>query len=321
MSSPPIKILVASATATTGSQVVHALSRAGSQVRAMVRKLDDIRAKALAALPGVEVVVGDFDDAASIAAALAGTKRALLVSGAFSYEQFERETLFIEAAAAAGLEAVVRIGTASPLVKPGTKGAYGRCHHGIDAFIAAMNYKVITLNPNWYLSNWMSSAGEAKATGKISLPVSGTGSKSRFIDPRDVGGAAAAILTLSSSALLPFIEKRNIEVHGPTLVNLSEKAAALSLAVGYKIEINQVPVEAWVATLHSYGLPRVWATSFAETVLQVDGVTPKGYPSPTKGNTMESLDTSPELLAIWKPEYTIHDWANSNEVKAAFTRV
>ena len=53
----------------------------------------------------------------------------------------------------------------------------------------------------------------------------------------------------------------------------------------------------------------------------MDGVTPKGYPSPTKGNTMESLDTSPELLAIWKPEYTIHDWANSNEVKAAFTRV
>jgi uncharacterized protein YbjT (DUF2867 family) len=143
-----LKILVASATATTGSQAVAALSRAGAQVRALVRKLDDPRATALAALPNVELVAGDFDNAASISAALAGVQRALLVSGAFAHEQFERETLFIEAAEAAGLEVVVRIGTASPLVKPGTKGAYGRCHHGIDAFIAAMNYKVVTLNPN-----------------------------------------------------------------------------------------------------------------------------------------------------------------------------
>ena len=213
-------ILVASATATTGSQAVAALSRAGARVRAFVRKLDDPRAKALAALPGVELVAGDFDDAASVARALAGTQRALLVSGAFAYEQFERETLFIEAAAAAGLEVVVRIGTASPLVKPGTKGAYGRCHHGVDAFIASMNYKVVTLNPNWYMSNWLGNAGEAKATGKISLPVAGTGPRARFIDPRDVGGAAAAILTLPSPALAPFIAKRNIEVHGPAAINV-----------------------------------------------------------------------------------------------------
>ena len=47
-------ILVASATATTGSQAVAALSRAGARVRAFVRKLDDPRAKALAALPSLD---------------------------------------------------------------------------------------------------------------------------------------------------------------------------------------------------------------------------------------------------------------------------
>lgn len=82
-----------------------------------------------------------------------------------------------------------------------------------------------------------------------------------------------------------------------------------------------MPVEAWVATLQSYGLPRVWATSFAETVLQADGVTPKGYPAPKAGDaTMEGLDTSPELLAIWKPAHSVQDWANSAEVKAAFAK-
>lgn len=142
-------ILVAAATANTGAETVKALSAAGAKVRAMVRKLDDPRAAALAALPGVELVQGDFDDSNSVAAALKGVKRALLVSGAFAYEQFERETLFIEAAAAAGIEAIVRIGTFTPLTKPGTKGAYGRTHHGVESFADANGYPVITLRPSW----------------------------------------------------------------------------------------------------------------------------------------------------------------------------
>ncbi len=114
-----------------------------------MRKLDDPRAAPLEALPGVELVAGDFDDGASIAAALVGVQRALLVSGAFSHDQFERETRFIEAAAAAGIEITVRIATASSLTKPGSKGAYGRAHHGIQTFINDMCYKVVDLNPNW----------------------------------------------------------------------------------------------------------------------------------------------------------------------------
>ena len=144
-------ILIASATATTGLATARALAAraGGARVRAMVRKMQDPRAVALGALAGVEVVLGDFDNATTIRSALVGVSRCLLVSGAFAYEQFERETLFLEAAAAAGVEVTVRIGTASALTKPGTKGAYGRAHHGIEAFIASMNYKVVTLNPNW----------------------------------------------------------------------------------------------------------------------------------------------------------------------------
>jgi hypothetical protein len=171
-----------------------------------------------------------------------------------------------------------------------------------------------------FFSNWLGSAGEAKAAGTISLPVAGTGPRSRFIDPRDVGSAAAAILSLPPAALAPFIAKRNLEVHGPAPVNFADKAAALSAAVGYEIKVNEVPVEAWVAGLQSYGLPRVWATSFAETVQQADGVNPAGYPPAEAGKGFEGLDSSPELLAIWKPAYTVNDWASSAEVKAAFAR-
>lgn len=113
------------------------------------RKLDDPRAAKFAALPNVTLFAGDLGNAADVAAALQGVTRAMLVTGAFSFEQFETESLFIEAAAKAGLEVTVRVSTHSGLIKAGTKGAYGRTHHGLQAFIEAGGYKVVDLNPDW----------------------------------------------------------------------------------------------------------------------------------------------------------------------------
>lgn len=313
-------ILVASATANTGGHAVRALSAAGARVRALVRKLDDPRAAPLAALPGVTLVAGDFDDAASVRAALAGVSRAFLVSGAFAYEQFDREVGFIEAAVAAGVELVVRVGTCSSLIKPGTKGAYGRAHHGIKSFIEDMGFPVVSLNPNWYFSNALANAAEAKATGKITWPSSGTGPrKYAFVDTSDVGAAAAALLALPSEKLAPFLAKRELEVHGPAGVNFADVAAALSKAAGYGIALNAVPAAAWVDAMVGYGLPRVFAQSFCDTILQADGVLPAGYPPKTIERAPDMLDSSPELLAIgWKPKVTLEAWAES--VKGAFAR-
>lgn len=75
-------ILVAFATANTGSKVVEQLSAAGHVVRALVRNPDKPEAKALAALPHVEVVKGDIDSGEGIKEALTGVKRAFLTTGA-----------------------------------------------------------------------------------------------------------------------------------------------------------------------------------------------------------------------------------------------
>jgi uncharacterized protein YbjT (DUF2867 family) len=69
-------VLVTGATGNTGQAVVQALARRGVPVRAMVRAEAD-RGK----LPAdVEMAVADFDDPASIAAALRGAGRAYLVT-------------------------------------------------------------------------------------------------------------------------------------------------------------------------------------------------------------------------------------------------
>lgn len=72
-------ILVTGATGKQGGAVVRALRQAGRAVRAMTRNPDSDEARALAA-QGVEVVKGDFDDIASLDAALVG------VTGVFSMQ-------------------------------------------------------------------------------------------------------------------------------------------------------------------------------------------------------------------------------------------
>lgn len=137
-----------------------------------------------------------------------------------------------------------------------------------------------------------------------------------FVDPRDVGTAAAAILSLPTADLKPFLDKKNIEVHGPANVNFADVATALSRVAGYEITVQQVPRDAWVKVLLGFGLPRVFATSFLETVEQMDGVIPLGYES--YGAPAEAPPTSPELLALgWKPK-SLEEWAES--VKGAFIR-
>ncbi|WP_163956726.1 NmrA family NAD(P)-binding protein [Sphingomonas insulae] len=72
-------VLVTGASGNQGGAVVRALLQTGRPVRALVRNPDAASAQALAA-QGVEVVKGDFDDAASLDAALVG------VAGVFSMQ-------------------------------------------------------------------------------------------------------------------------------------------------------------------------------------------------------------------------------------------
>ena len=211
--------------------------------------------------------------------------------------------------------------TASALIKPGTKGAYGRAHHGIQSFIEAGAYKVVDLCPDWFLSNWFGSAGEVKAAGRLSLPVAGTGPQISMIDPRDVGLAAAAILQQPAAGLAPFLAARRLEVKGASKANFAGVAAELSAAVGYPIALNPIPRAAFVATLQSFGVPRVFANSFLETYEQADGVVPPGYegygPALLAG---WEQPPAPELLAIGWRARTVKEWANDPATKAVFAK-
>ena len=127
--------------------------------------------------------------------------------------------------------------------------------------------------------------------------------------------------TLSSADLQPFLQQKNIEVHGrpDAKCNFEDKVAAISKAVGYPIEIQQVPREAWADVLVGFGIQRVFANSFLETVEQCNGQVPPGYEiyGPESMNwCQESSDIL--IKAGWQAKYDVNDFANSDLVKGAF---
>lgn len=100
-------VLVTGATGNIGTALTKLLAARGVPFRALVRTPDEPPARALAALPGAEVVVGDFDAAASVTAALAGIERAFLLTN--SSAQAETQQLaFVGLARQAGVRHLVK---------------------------------------------------------------------------------------------------------------------------------------------------------------------------------------------------------------------
>jgi uncharacterized protein YbjT (DUF2867 family) len=82
-------ILITGATGNIGRELAKGLSAQNIPFRAMVRSTKS--AATMATLDGAEVVVGDFNDAASVANALKGVERAFLLTN--SSEQAELNKL------------------------------------------------------------------------------------------------------------------------------------------------------------------------------------------------------------------------------------
>lgn len=159
------------------------------------------------------------------------------------------------------------------------------------------------------MSNWLSNAAEVKAAGTITYPVANpSANKFAMVDPRDVAGAAVALLTLPSEKLKPFLAAGHVEVHGPEEVSFADKAKALGDAIGKEVTLKYLDPDAWSKVLESYGMTEYFARSFKDTVLIAAGENPPKRPILPK--------SSPLLLEVWQPKYTVRQWAEDN--KAAF---
>src|SRR6202000_3161295 len=104
-------ILVTGATGQHGSRLLRLLSARGIAARAMVR--NPAKAEAIAKLPHVEVVQADMAQPETLAPALRGIDRPILISSA-TPDMAAVQSNFIDAAARAGVKHVVKFSGIAP---------------------------------------------------------------------------------------------------------------------------------------------------------------------------------------------------------------
>lgn len=227
-------VLVTGATGNTGRALAEALVRRGVPVRAMVRS-EAHRGK----LPErVTAVVADFDDAASIATALAGAGRAYLVTPSSDRAE-EQQRRFAEMAAQAGVKHLVLLSQLG--ADEGSPVRYLRYHGAVERHVQGLGIGWTFLRPNLFFQGLLAFAGAISSEGHFYAPIGDA--RVSAVDVRDI--AAVAAVALSE----PGHEGATYTLTGPEAVTHTQIAAALSGALSREVTFVDVPPDAFAASL------------------------------------------------------------------------
>src|SRR5688572_21033812 len=222
-------ILVTGATGSTGSEVVRALLDRGARVRAFVRDPD--KARQLLG-DGVQLRSGDFADPDSVRAALEGVETVFL-SCADDPRRVEWETSAIDAAAAAGVGRIVKLSTVG--AAPGAPVAFWDWHGRVEQHVREADVAAVVLRSSFYMTNLLAAAGQVAHESRLTAPAGDA--RVAMIDPRDVGAAAAAVLTTAGH------DGQTYVLTGPAAITYAEVTSALSAATGRAVDFVDVPDE------------------------------------------------------------------------------
>src|SRR3712207_3407839 len=174
---PPVLVLGASG--TIGSALVRLLAAGETPVRAVSRSVR----KVPGASPRVEFVVGDLTRRDTLPALFAGVRRVFVVTSDPAVEPAA-----IDAAAAAGVELIVK----SSALGPGGRPPGG--HAAVEAHLAHSGVPWVVLRPNAFMQTLVRYLPAlVDDRGVFSLPADSA--RTSWIDARDIAAAAASVLT------------------------------------------------------------------------------------------------------------------------------
>ena len=235
-------ILVTGATGSNGTELLKLLSTRGVPARAMVRSTD--KADAIAALPGIEIVAGDFDDDASLDRVLQGIERAFLLTNSTDRAEAQQMS-FVAAAKRGGVRHIVKLSQfaadeASPV-------RFLRYHAAVERAIRETGLDHTFLRSNLFMQGLLGFASTITAEGRFYAALGEA--KVSVVDVRDNAAAAAAALTGNGHA------GKTYTLTGPEALSHAEMAAKLSDALGRTITFVDVPPEAMRDALSHTPMP------------------------------------------------------------------
>lgn len=236
-------IIVTGATGQLGRLVIASLLKTtpAQQIVAAVR---DVAKAADLAAQGVQVRAANYNDSASLDAALTGATKVLLISSSEVGQRVVQHRNVVDAAvrANAGLfvyTSVLRAGT-SALSLAGE-------HRETEAAIIASGLPYSLLRNGWYFENYTAGLGGALAQGVLA----GAAGEGRIAAAAraDYADAAAAVLT----SKVPV--DKVYELAGDSAFTLADLAAELSRQSGKEIPYQNLPQQEYEKVLLGAGLP------------------------------------------------------------------
>ncbi len=236
-------ILVTGASGHLGRLVIDALRERGvapSDIRAGAR--DTAKIADLAAT-GVETVHLDYDEPATVQAAVTGADKVLLISGSEVGRRVPQHTAVVEAAAAAGVSQFVY--TSAPHVDISSL-VIAPEHKATEEAIAAAGLPATVLRNNWYTENYVREIEPARATGVLASSA-GDG-RVASASRADYAEAAAVVLTTDGHIGAVY------ELGGDDAWNFDELAAAIGAIVGREVIYERLTAEQYAERLQGFGV-------------------------------------------------------------------
>lgn len=231
-------LLITGATGNIGSRVVDLLKGQGHDVRALVR--DASRADLLP--DGIDIAVGNLDDADSVAAALHGVDGVFLLHAGQGTAQTQ---IMIDAARSAGVRRIVLLSSIGARLRP--LPTIGATLAAREDLLRESGLDVTYLRPNQLMSNALWWADGIRDENRVVDPT-GPG-RIPVVDPEDIARVAALVLTEDGHVGHGYI------LNGPEALTSREQVEILSEVLGRTIDFVDVTPEQLAQDSIDHGTP------------------------------------------------------------------
>ena len=202
---------------------------------------------------GATVRRGDFDDRASLASALQGVERLLLISTDAVGRRVGQHTNAVEAAMEAGVRQVAY--TSVPGASADNPAFVVPDHVRTELMLIESGLRWTFLRNNLYAHMQAATLRQAAASGQFVCNTAG--GAAAYVDREDCAAAAAAVLTQDGH------ENRAYDVTGPAALSARDLAAVAASTTGRPVEVIDVDDAAYETGLADAGLPAELAHGLA----------------------------------------------------------
>jgi uncharacterized protein YbjT (DUF2867 family) len=236
-------ILVTGATGTVGTEVVKALAGRGQPFRA------GYRTRPQNVPGGQEAVALDFDKPETLGPALRGVETVFLLSSTVA-----PEANVVRAAREAGVRRIVKL---SVMRCAREEFTFAKWHHAAERAVEGSGLQWTFLRPGGFMQNVLNYMGDS-IKGQGAFYVSAPDAPIAHIDARDIGAAAARVLTE------PGHEGQAYELSGPAALTYNEIAGILTRALGREIRCVALSDDDYRAGAIGAGMPEAYADALVD---------------------------------------------------------